>query len=212
MKEKFHSKDYLDAYDIEYLGGNKYVFLHSEIDTISFEEGPQKYRNDVYFRIDSDYFRLAIFFKENTNNKVLPTAYYIEDITDDCENWYRTNRINAARGFKKVVYTMNFYRNTIDDAYVVMENPLDVDIEFMKLRVNLIYNGEVFYRETVIHSEKIYTQDVVTIDVPGISGFFTDFKLRKDTQIQLHVEVLEIAPIEESIYCNKLNELKALEK
>jgi hypothetical protein len=133
-------------------------------------------------------------------------------VTEKCEE-YNKNVYSPKDliHFKEINWTYSNVRR-FDSGTVSLENNTLDDINYIKFRLILKrgqywWDAEPFFNQTVESNKTIYKGDLATVDVPGMSDYYTGFNINNE-DIFLDAELIEVGPKPISIWCKTLNELK----
>lgn len=186
-----------------------------KVDTTSslsfFDSEALRYINS-YFRIDSNYFKLATRYERNDKSEISIRTLYIYNLTSDCNDFLNEPfKPTQSIDFKRLVWNTDYYGKTFKSGKVEIQNKLSTDLEYIKFRVILRNNWTTFFNQTVTSYDKIYSGDIRSIDVPGMVDLFAGFTINRDN-LQFSCELIEVLPKPESITCKTLAELKAIKK
>jgi len=162
--------------------------------------------NDSYYEVSFSYYRDSV-------GNITLDGFYFTNISESCtradnEPYCPSREID----FKRISWTIDYYGKTFTSGKVELQNNTKNDINYIKFRVILTkgksnyYIGESFFNQTVESYKPIYQGDITTIEVPGLSDYYTGFKIDKDN-MQFDAELIEIKPKPISSWCLKVQKL-----
>lgn len=167
---------------------------------------------DISYLVNDTYYEVRFFYdRDSLGNIVIgkvgsPVLRNISKICAEdeeepyCPKW--------EIDFKRLSWTTDYYEKTFKSGRIELQNNTDSDINYIKFRVKLIKNSnyETFLNQTVESYKPIYKGDIVTIEVPGMSDYYTGFTIDKNT-FQFGAELMEIKPKPTSNVCLKIQKL-----
>lgn len=168
---------------------------------------------DIYYKKQSDFYRVRAFYVKDSIGHILVNNLYFNDIKALCEGDKNTP-YSPKYGieFKSLSWTTDYYEKTFRSGKIALENNTGSDLTYIKFKVILqngsySWNAETFLNQTVESYKPIYEGDIATIEIPGMTDYFTGFKIHKD-RLFFTAELIEVLPKPESSWCIMLEELK----
>ena len=163
----------------------------------------------IFYLIDSSYYEVIARYDRDSLINV--KSLFFDNITEGCEfsksiPYCPSNKIK----FKSISWHYNY--KTFTDATIEIQNNTGIDIDYIKFRVKL-YNGsnswnrELFFNQTVVYNEKIFKDDIVRINVPSLTNFYTGFYINNNN-ISFNAELIEILPKPIPESCELIEQLK----
>ncbi|MBK7095351.1 MAG: hypothetical protein IPH57_10015 [Saprospiraceae bacterium] len=163
---------------------------------------------NTYFSIDRNIYLLCTDYDKDDKGIISIENIYISNLTEKCNEW-KTNPYCPKFDItiKSLTWRMDYLNKTIKSGKVTLENQTDYDINFIKFRVILKYNNQIFFNQTTVYESKIYAGDITTIDVSGMQDLYTGFTL-SNNKFQFDAILIEVKPKPKSAECLKLLELR----
>lgn len=169
---------------------------------------------EMFYKKGSNFYRISSdYYSDSTNSHYVESIRFY-NINEKCEEY--NNEPYKPTGdidFKRISWTTDYYGKTFKSGTIELQNNTDSDLTYSKFRVILkkgsnYWNAETFFNQTVESYKPIYKGDIATIEVPGMTDYFTGFEIKKDN-LQFTAELIEVKPKPESYWCKKLEELKS---
>jgi hypothetical protein len=204
-----NQKDYILRDILKYKDKN-YSFIKSDTSIFKFRTLDEQWTYiNTYFKLDTSYYKLSTKYSKDDKGKISIETIFISDLTEGCKNW--TNKPYCPSNdikFKRISWTTDYWNKSFKSGKVELENQTENDIEYVKFKVILKNNYQIFFNQTVIYKEKIFAGDITTIEIPGMVDLFTGFTIDRDN-LQFDSDLIEVLPKPESSDCIKILELKA---
>jgi hypothetical protein len=168
----------------------------------------------LYLKKGKVFHRIRTYYNPDSTRTVKPTDFYFTNINESCEEDKNTPyNPSYSIDFKRISWHTDYYSKTFKDGAIELQNNTDIDLNYIKFRV-ILKNGssswaaKTFLNQTVESYKPIYKGDIATIEVPGMTDYFTGFTINKD-ELFFDAELIEVKPKPESFWCKTLEELEA---
>jgi len=169
---------------------------------------------DMFFLKNNQFFRVrASYYRDSVDRKYYIDGMYFSNMNEHCEEYQNEPYCPTySIDIKSISWNTDYYGKTFKSGSVELQNNLDQDINYIKLKVVLSqgeysWNKETFLNQTVESYKPIYSGDIVKIDIPGMSDYYTGFKIEQD-KLSFSSELIEVKPKPESYWCSTIDELK----
>lgn len=169
---------------------------------------------DLFYQKGSNFYRLrAKYDQDSTDNSFTIESLYFTNLNDECKEYNETPyNPEFDVEFKQINWNTDHFGKTFESGFVELQNNTDEDITYIKFRVILMHgeyswNAETFLNQTVESYKHIYKGDITRIEIPGMTDYYTGFKIKKD-ELLFNAELIEVKPKPESYWCTKIEELK----
>lgn len=169
---------------------------------------------DMFCRTNGNFYRIRTYYlPDSTTSKVKPTDFYFTNLNKECEDYNNTPwNPKYDINFKRISWNTDYYGKTFKYGAVELQNNTEYDLNFVKFRVILkhgdySWSAETFLNQTVESYKPLYKGDIVKIDIPGMTDYFTGFKIEQD-ELFFDAELIEVKPKPVSFWCTTLEELK----
>lgn len=169
---------------------------------------------DIYLKNGKVFYRARTYYDPDSTRTVKPTNFYFTNINESCEEDKNTPyNPSYSIDFKRISWHTDYYSKTFKDGAIELQNNTDIDLNYIKFRVILkngssSWSAKTFLNQTVESYKPIYKGDIATIEVPGMTDYFTGFTIKKD-ELFFDAELIEVKPKPESFLCTTLEELQA---
>lgn len=168
---------------------------------------------DLYYKKSTNFYRIRAYYQTDSLGNHYIDDLYFTDINESCEE--DKNKPYCPKydiEFKRIIWTTDYYEKTFKSGAIELQNNSDNDLNYIKFRVilengNSSWSAKTLLNQTVESYKPIYKGDIATIEVPGMSDYFTGFKIEKD-KLFFDPELIEVLPKPESYWCNLLKELE----
>jgi hypothetical protein len=167
---------------------------------------------DISYLVNDTYYEVRFFYKRDSLGNVVINTPVLRNISEICaEDGEKPYCPMWSIDFKKLSWTTDYYEKTVNNGKIEFQNNTDYDINYIKFRIKLrrgysYYYGETFFNQTVESYKPIYKGDIVSIEIPGLSNYYTGFTIDKDA-IRFEAELIEIRPKPISGACLKIQKL-----
>lgn len=218
LKDVFEFQmDSLSANSIENLNEAKSFFRKNEQTKIFKTDTSSSWNNekiiDIFYKTGKTFYRIRTYYNPDSTNVIKPMDFYFSNINEKCDDYMNTPyKPTYFIDFKRISWHTDYYSKTFKDGAIELQNNTDSDLNYIKFRV-ILKNGtsswlaETFLNQTVESYKPIYKGDIVKINVPGMTDYYTGFKIEKD-ELFFDAELIEVKPKPESYWCKTLEELQ----
>lgn len=214
LKQVF-AMDSLDDNSIENLNKAKIYFKKNEdiellkIDTIKIAN---TIALEIYFKKDKVFLNATSFYLHNSTKTIKLDDFYFQNMNEECEEDKNTPyKPSSSVDFRSLTWGVINRGKRLKYGLVELQNNTDSIINFIKFRVilrkNSQWNSEVFFNQTITSHKPIHKGDIVRIDVPGMTDYYTGFKIEKD-KLFFDIELIEVKPKPDPLSCRNLRKLK----
>jgi len=114
--------------------------------------------------------------------------------------------------FSKFQYSVSFFGNSLNAVRLKIQNFTPKEVTYIKLKliIRKVTNGtldETFFNRTVEFYPNIPAGDIVQVDIPGIEGYSTNFKIT-GKNIYIDAELLDLQPNPQLLWCDVIQDLE----
>ncbi len=167
---------------------------------------------DMYFLKENSYYKIRAKYSHDSIQNIIVENLYFNNLKELCkEDMDKPFCPSYSIDFKSISWTTDYYQKTFKSGEVILQNNSDYDLEYIKFRIVLkkgtsYYDSEVFFNQTVVSHKKIFKGDINTINIEGLEGFYTGFKIDKDNLL-FDADLIEVLPKPESSWCKEIKDL-----
>lgn len=169
---------------------------------------------NLYYENDGLYYNISSSYKQDSLKNFFINSIRIDSLSQICDEYNKMPYCPKwSVDFKDITWRTDFYATTFKYGTIRVQNNTNQDISYMKFRVilknrigkSLYYN--TFFNQTIESTKHIYKGDIATLDIPGLTDYYTGFTIKKEN-MQFLPDLIEIKPKPESAECKKIEELK----
>jgi len=169
---------------------------------------------DLFYNRDSDFYRLRAYYQKDSLNKISVVGFSFDNLTVACKKDQKeTFCPSHVLLFEKIIWTTDYSGTSFKKGTVLLHNYSVWDLNYIKFRTLLKHKisptySETFFTQTVETTKKIFSGDFVQIEIPGMTDFYTGFKINSNNLI-FEAELIEAGPKPESEWCITIDKLKS---
>lgn len=181
-------------------------------DTSSREYSREK-EITIFYKKGKNFYQIRAFYFPDSTNTIKPQSFYFNNINELCErDSNEPYKPTYSIDFKSINWHTDYYSTSFKDGAIELQNNTDLDLNYIKFRVILkngssSWSAKTFLNQTVESYKPIYKGDIVKIDVPGMTDYYTGFKINKD-ELFFNAELIEVKPKPEPYWCKVLKDLQ----
>jgi hypothetical protein len=166
---------------------------------------------EIFFKIDTNYMSLRANYEADKSKNLSICFFSLKNLSRVC-NEYNTQPYcpEFYIKFRHLDYTTDYTSMTFNKGEIEIENHSQYDFASIKFRIKLRKKyGDYFFNQTVIANKKVYSKDIVRIEIPELTDYYTGFVI-DNNNFEFDAELIELLPKPSSSNCEKLEELKKL--
>lgn len=171
---------------------------------------------EIYFEKEKVFHKAVLLCEVDSTNLIKVDALDFININEKCEKQkFTPYKPESSVVFNSIAWVTDYSGKTFKEGTVELKykDLLFGDINYIKFRVILKrkkskWETQTFFSQTVESNNKIFSGDIVRIEVPGMKNYFTGFKINQ-SEIEFDAELIEVKP-KPKLYLSSCSELEKL--